>query len=304
MTLLSDIVNKLNDEFVIEAYGKDASFSRFLPQAYNSRFDWKAEFEEGFTHYFNGLMIRGLQTVGRVHLAVFPTEDVLERFIKESDPGDLLFMHHPIVMECGDPEGEWGRGFVPIHSRYIKRIKEKQLSVYTCHIPMDFHESLGTSMAILKAMKGKVIDGLLQNERGENLILISEIATISTNGLIEQLKGIFEVPYLDVEGKQHREINRVAIVAGCGDKVDWMKQAEAKGVQAYISGEIHCHIDNEYGRLRYHQMMEYAEETTMSLLGVSHSASEYLVKRTLIKDWFEKVLGIETNLLPQKKWWL
>ncbi len=51
-------------------------------------------------------------------------------------------------------------------------------------------------------------------------------------------------------------------------------------------------------------MKDYDRNTSMSLIGVSHSASEYLVKRTLIKDWFESNFELNTILIPQGKWWL
>lgn len=51
-------------------------------------------------------------------------------------------------------------------------------------------------------------------------------------------------------------------------------------------------------------MKEYAAETSMALIGVSHAASEYLVKKTLINDWFQNQFSIPTVLLSQEKWWL
>ena len=36
--------------------------------------------------------------------------------------------------------------------------------------------------------------------------------------------------------------------------------------------------------------MDYVNETDMSLIGVSHSASEYLVKETLMYEWFKDIL--------------
>lgn len=93
-------------------------------------------------------------------------------------------------------------------------------------------------------------------------------------------------------------------MAGCGDHVQAMKEAKEKGAQAYITGEIHCHIDNEYGRKKFQQMMEYAKETSMSLIGVSHSASEYLVMKTQIKNWLENHFDVKCILLPQEQWWL
>ncbi|PFW86209.1 hypothetical protein COL27_04515, partial [Bacillus sp. AFS075960] len=126
----------------------------------------------------------------------------------------------------------------------------------------------------------------------------------STSELTSHLKEIFEIPYVDFEGKNINNVKKIAIVAGCGDKVSWMEEAEKRGVQAYITGEIHCHIDNEYGKQRYKQMMDYVSNTSMSLIGVSHSASEYLVHKTLMKEWFENNFDIETVLIPQEKWWL
>lgn len=301
MTLLSDIVNKLNREFNIKAYGKDAAFSRFIPSVYDPiQYDWKAAFEPDFTELFNGIMLRGAESVERVFLAVFPTDHVLERFIEDSTAGDLLFMHHPLLMECGDPKGQWGNGFVPIKEKYIGEMKAKKVSVYTCHVPMDYHRGLGTNTAIAQALNAEIVGGFLKDD----LIWVCKIDKTSTEELIASLKEIFDIPYVDFEGQHHQEITKIAIIAGCGDKVDWMKEAETLGVQAYITGEIHCHIDNDYGRSKFNQMMEYVGQTSMSLIGVSHSASEYLVVKTLMKNWFEHNFGVETILIPQEKWWL
>ena len=306
MAALQQIVQKLNAELQIEAFGPDPAFSRFIPEVYDQvNFDWKSAFEEDFIKLFNGLMIKGAPETNRVFLAVFPTDHVLEQFIDQSSEGDLLFMHHPIVMECGDPQGRWGEGFIPIKDAYIRLMKEKKLSCYTCHVPLDYHPDLGTSLAIVKELNAKVVDGMLPGSvNNQNLVLICDIQKIGSDKLIERLKKIFDLPYVDFEGQAVEEISKIAIVAGCGDKVQWMQESEEKGVQAYISGEIHCHIDNDYGRYRYDQIKAYALKSSMSLIGVSHSASEYLVKKTFIKEWFEVNMEVETVLIPQEKWWL
>jgi putative NIF3 family GTP cyclohydrolase 1 type 2 len=305
MVELEEVVHKLNNELDIEAFGIDSAFKRFIPDVYNTlQFDWKSEFERDFSKLFNGLMLRGASSIGSIFLAVFPTDDVLDRFIGESNEGDLLFMHHPLLMECGDPRGKWGRGFVPIKEDFIRRIKAKNLSVYTCHTPLDYHNKLGTSIAIAKALNVDIVDGLLSSEAQGNLILIGTISNTNTRDLITNLKDIFDIPYVDFEGQHLNNIQKVAIVAGCGDKKEWMIEAESRGVQAYITGEIHCHIDNDYGKQKFQQIVEYASRTSMSLIGISHSASEYLVKKTLMKDWFEQNFHIRTVLLPQEKWWL
>ncbi|WP_412103600.1 Nif3-like dinuclear metal center hexameric protein [Rossellomorea aquimaris] len=304
MERLIDIVQRLNQTFEIKSYGKDPAFSRFIPQVYDGKMDWKAKFEPAFSELFNGLMIKGKSEVKSVFLAVFPTEDVLETFIQEGEPGDLLFMHHPLLMECGDPKGNWGRGFVPIKESLIDRIREKGLSIYTCHVPLDYHRTLGTSQAIAEAMNVNITDRFIHDEKHGDIGIIGEVTETNTDELIHRMEEIFDLPYVDFEGRK-RKIRKVAVVAGCGDKTAWMKEAEGKGVDAYISGEIHCHIDNEYGRKRYEEVIRYAGDTKMSLIGVSHSASEYLVHKTLMKSWFEREFEFSRiRLIPQEKWWL
>ncbi len=212
-------------------------------------------------------------------------------------------MHHPIPMECGDPKGKWGRGFIPINTDLVEKMIEKKLSVYTVHAPMDYNRHVGTSDAIAEALGVKVIDEFFPYSKG-HAGLICEISTTTTKQLIKELEELFEVPYVDFEGKVHDRINRIAIIAGCGDVVSEMKNAENSRVQAYITGEIHCHIDNDYGRQKYQMVKDYVLDTNMSLIGVSHAASEFLVMKTQMKKWLQKEFNVDIKLLRQKTWWV
>lgn len=305
MNQLDEIVTLLDKEFNISSYDKDPSFSRFIPTVYDSiQFDWKKAFEDEFSVRFNGLMIKGGEVVNQIFLAVFPTDSVLEHFIQNSHEGDLLFMHHPLLMECGDPQGEWGRGFLPIKESYIEQIKQNNLSVYTCHDPLDRHKHLSTNIAIANELGAEIIESNKVSGSQTEYILYCKVDKISTENLKNKLKVIFNIPYVDFKGKHDEGIEKVAIVAGCGDVVDWMKEAELQGVQAYITGEIHCHIDNEYGKNKFQKMKDFANGTSMSLIGVSHSASEFLVHKTLMRNWFETYFKCKTVVIPQEKWWL
>ncbi|WNB92868.1 Nif3-like dinuclear metal center hexameric protein [Bacillus sp. NEB1478] len=304
MAKLQKIDQAIDELFRYREIGTDPAFSRFIPMVYDPiQYPWRDQFEPEFNQLFNGIMIKGVEEVGRVFLAVFPTDDVLTRFISEGEAGDLLFMHHPLVMECGDPRGEWGKGFVPIQPHLIQQMKEKSLSVFTLHVPLDYSRTISTSDAVAEAIGAKVVSEFFKEEKGACGV-ICEIPPISTEALIEKSKEIFGIPYADVEGPQHSEITKIAIAAGCGDKVYAMKDAEDLGAQAYLTGEVHCHIDNDYGRKKYKEMKEYLKETSMSLIGVSHAASEYLVHATQLKKWFEEQFQIPVSLIPQEKWWV
>ena len=66
--------------------------------------------------------------------------------------------------------------------------------------------------------------------------------------------------------------------------------SKKEGGTSHITGEIHCHIDNDYGRMKYNQMLEYVPNTNHVTYGVSHSASEYLghedINEKLVEDSF------------------
>jgi putative NIF3 family GTP cyclohydrolase 1 type 2 len=300
---LTNLVESLDLFFAIRQLERDPGFSRFIPMVYEPiGFDWQSFFEADFVSRFNGLMLRGTEAVKTVFCSVFPAKEVLHQFLDRSQPGDLLFLHHPLDMECGDPRGAWGRGFVPIPPYLLDRLKARQLSFYACHIPLDYNQKISTGLAIAQALNSQVVDKFLQY--GDLYIgLIGQIEPLSTAALIERLQVLFEIPYVDFEGVEHPAVTRIAIVPGNGDVVTQMQEAEAKGVQAYLTGEIHSHIDNDYGRQRFQQMMDYAVGTSMSLIGVSHAASEYLVMRTQMKEWFEQNFAVEVQLLPLSRWW-
>jgi putative NIF3 family GTP cyclohydrolase 1 type 2 len=303
MEKLTNITNALDALFEIKKLDIDPAFSRFIPMVYEPiGFDWQSYFEADFVSRFNGLMLKGAEEVNRVYCSVFPTDEVLQKFVDIAEPGDLLFLHHPLDMECGDPRGEWGRGFLPIQPHHLDQMKVEKLSFYACHAPLDYNLDISTSQVIIENLNSRIVDRFFPYGNG-HAGFIGEIESISTDELISQLQKLFDIPYVDFEGLKQAEITKIAVVAGCGDQVQSMQEVEQKGVQAYISGEIHCHIDNDYGRRRFKEIMEYVSETKMSLIGVSHAASEYLVMKDKMKMWFEQNFEVSVGLIPLSKWW-
>jgi putative NIF3 family GTP cyclohydrolase 1 type 2 len=301
---LDAIIAELGLFFDLEGLEKDPGFSQFVPTAYEEiGSGWRESFEPNFVKSFNGLMLRGDPEVSQVFLAAFPTEEVLQEFIRRASPGDLFFTHHPIDMRCGDPQGEWSpAAWVPIKPETIDALRQRKLSFFAVHAPLDYHPRLSTSNAMANVLHVEV-DGSFARYGNGDAGLYGNILPLSHDALVEKLKTIFNVPYLDLAGPKHSKIERVAVIAGCGDVVEFMQGAQARGVQAYISGEIHCHINTEYGRMRFQQMMDYVNDTSMSLLGVSHAASEFLVMRNEMSEWFQHRFNLPSYCIAESHWW-
>lgn len=301
---LDAIIDALDLFFDLEGLERDPGFSQFLPTTYEEiGYGWRENFEPSFVRSFNGLMLRGGPDVSQVFMAAFPTEEVLREFIRRAAPGDLFFTHHPIDMRCGDPQGEWApAAWVAIKPETIEALRQRELSFYSMHTPLDYHPRVSTSNAMANALRVEVEGSFARFGNGD-VGLYGKVLPQSYDALVEKLKGIFKVPYLDVEGPKHAKIERIAVIAGCGDVVELMQVAEAQGVQAYISGEIHCHINTEYGRMRYQQMMDYVKVTSMSLIGVSHAASEFLIMENEMSEWFKHRFSLPSHCIAESRWW-
>ena len=275
--------------------------SRMVPMVYEN-FAWEEYFTQYFANYFNGLMIEGGENVNTVFGSVFPSEEVLEKFIEKSKEGDLLFLHHAIDMECGDPQGLDGRAFLPIKKDLLDKIVRKKLSIYSCHHPLDCHDEISTNISIATKLKVKNRQPFI-SVAGGFVGLLGEIDPISKESLERELKDIFNIPYIDFGGKVKDKIIKVAIVAGNGDKIDFFKEAEDNEVDAYITGEIHSHIGNEKGRAKMKEALEYINNSNMSFLAVSHAASEFLVVKNEVLPLIASKFNVPIEDIPLTNWW-
>lgn len=303
MAPLAEIERALDAFFGVTRAGVDPGFSRFIPATYDAvAFDWRAAFEPGFTSLFNGLMLRGADEVRTVFCSVLPSADVLDEVVETGRPGDLFFTHHPLDIESGDPRGEPGRGFLPIDRKHLDAFRENGLSFYACHAPLDAHPEVGTTAAIVDALGGRRTGGFWPYGEGFAGITCT-IEPVARYELITRLLEIFDLPYVDVDGGHPASIRRLAVVAGAGYKVEVMREVEAGGAQAYVTGEIHDRINDDYGRRLLAETKAFAAGTQMALIGVSHAASEHLVMETQIPALFTSRFDVQVVPVAPSVWW-
>lgn len=141
---------------------------------------------------------------------------------------------------------------------------------------MDYNREIGTGLAMEQALDAAFLEPFYPYA-GSHAGSICSISPVSSADLIERLKGIFAVPYVDHIGQPCQRIERIAIVPGAPDKVEVIKEAEEHGAQALLSGEVRSSRDDDYGRAKHDKVIAYLPKTEMSIMGVSHAASEQLV---------------------------
>ncbi|AEV85387.1 hypothetical protein ACWT_4367 [Actinoplanes sp. SE50] len=304
VTKLDLVCAALDALFDLDTAAPDAAMSRHVPRVYDEAgVDWRAFVEPRFAQRFNGLMHRGHPSVGAVHGACLPSAQVLDDWLSVARTGDLLITHHPIDIRNGSPEHDtWAEGFVPIADAHRLAIVERQLSMYSCHAPMDTSVRVGTAAAIVEGLGGTAVDYFWPYDEGY-AGHVADIAPTTTDLLVRRARELFGLDLVEVEGRSRDDITRIAVVGGVGDHVDQMAEAERLGAQAYLTGELHVRIEGDYGRRKFADVQNFAATTGMTLIGVSHAASEHLVMETQLARWFTGTLGLTLHPIRETDWW-
>ena len=304
---LEEVKRYLDDTFRGNDLESDPAFSRFLPMVYDPiAFPWREAFEPEFVRRCNGLMMRGQNHVGKIWCIAFPADEVLDSIVSRARPGDLIFSHHPINMECGDPRGARGRGFLPLPGAQIDAIRAKGLSFYSCHAPLDIHPVLSTSDAIVRAIGGQV-SGQFLPIAGGYAGRLCEIPPIKLDALSEVCRQSVPLPYVDLQCQDPRlaarkVIRHVAVIAGGGGDVAFFREADKLGADSLIASEVTSKIDNELGRRRQAEIESYLPTTSLIATGLSHAGSEFLVMQELA-PFFAQHLGVTAEAVPESHWW-
>lgn len=299
---LTDLSQDLDVYFHVKELETDPAMNRFVPRVYSSiQFDYTRLFEDDFCKYFNGLMLRANNEVSNVFCISFPTPDVLRKILAGASGNDLIFTHHPIDMAVA------GAGFLPISPEDLSSLRLKGVSMYSCHAPLDCHTEVSTNVAIVQALRGRIVKEFLPYGNGF-AGRIAIINGITPSELLGKGRKIFGVSRAEQKEGHFRTIEKIAIVAGGGDDVDAMAEAESLGAEAYITGEWYTRSvpldprDQEWAQENRTACQNFAKNTRMHLFGFSHPATEFLVMKTQMEHHFH-MLGLEAVAVPQDDWW-
>ena len=256
-----------------------------------------------FRETFNGLLLANAddgRAVERAYLAVFPAQELIEQVLdRQRTYGKpaLLLSHHPLSMQMR------GHGFVAIPERQLSALREAQVAFYVVHAPLDCHPTISTSGAIAYAL-GLRRTGVFGPYVAGHAGVIGEQRPEPFDAFAERLRAICELPYLLPSQIRFAgtPVRRVAIVAGGGDDLELMREAEALGADTYVSGNWWTPHDGDWADGNRALVGEALPSITMNLIGCSHDGSELVVFRDgltpLLKGW-----GLETVLLRQDDHW-
>ncbi|CAI50469.1 GTP cyclohydrolase 1 domain protein [Natronomonas pharaonis DSM 2160] len=213
------------------------------------------------------------RTVERVAVAVDGVEATVDAAAEAG--ADLLVVHHGFV---------WG-GLDRVTGREYDRIAaciENDVPLYVSHLPLDGHPELGNAAGLAEFLDCTVTEPF--GDYGG--VTIGQQAQAETPYTVATLRE--RLGDLDTGGQPVQvldfgpeTIEDIAIVTGSG--TDWIREAEAAGVDALVTGE---------GKQKaYHE----AREAGISVFLAGHYATETFGVRRIaepIEEW-----GLETTFL-------
>jgi len=302
MSKLTELTQYLDTYFSMEGLEADPAMKRFVPRAYAGiQYDYTQTFEDDFCMRFNGLMLKADDEIRKVFCISFPTPDVLKKILDEARGKELIFTHHPIDMAVA------GAGFLPIAPEDLESLRTRGVSIYSCHTPLDCHHEVGTNSAIIQAFDGQVVDEFLPYGKGFAGRIVTILDTTFPK-LLARGKDVFGVDRTEQKEGGFGVIKKIAVLAGGGDDADGIAEAEKLGAHAYITGEWYTRTlpldprNQEWAQTNREACQSFAEKSPMHFLGFSHPATEFLVMKTQIVDFFYR-LGLEASAVPQDDWW-
>jgi putative NIF3 family GTP cyclohydrolase 1 type 2 len=258
--------------------------------------DWsQMDFNEFVTDNFRqrqmGLVLDNTSEIKKVYTAVFPSDAVSNTILEKGEKNILLFTHHPMIWDTKAP----GFPFLNMNKELLTKLKEREISMYTLHVPLDKNGEYSTSVSFARAI-GISYDedfaeyfGIWAGVLGKTTCkTFDELADKVRKTVGHEVKVIRNNPEI-ILGDQ-----KIAVVGGGGNDLDVMRELSEKGIKIYVSGLVSSFSDYppalEFDRL--------AKENKINLIGASHYSSEKFACMQMVK-YFE-TQGLAAEFIEDK----
>lgn len=242
----------------------------------------RAEEIEDYPNALNGLQVDSDADIVRVAAAVDAREATISRAV---DVGaSLLIVHHGLF---------WG-GLQPLTGAHLRRVRvllHGRLALYSSHLPLDAHPSVGNAALLARELELESSAGFAE-VRGTELGVAGE-ASVATAELVERVRRFSSrhaTHVVHTSLSDGRTTKRWAICTGAGVNHDTLREARDRGIDTFISGEAP------------HWAAIEAEEAGICLILAGHYASETLGVQALAErvrerfglewEWIEETTGL------------
>jgi putative NIF3 family GTP cyclohydrolase 1 type 2 len=248
---------------------------------------WREFVEPEWLERRNGLMVRGAEEVEQAATCVFPSV----RIVDEVKPRTLLFAEHPVDLE-DEP------GFLPLPRETFEAMKERGISFYHVHGPLDQHPEVSPSRLIA--------DGLDLSDSEEYFPIVGGIpggaavigeSRLTLDELADRLGVLLgpEVP-VQVLSRPRVEAGRVAVVAGGGAEREILEASLERGCRTYVTGNAATRCRLEFVQEAVRDFLALARAADVAVVDATHYGTEKPPQLAMV-EWFRK-RGLPAEFVP------
>jgi putative NIF3 family GTP cyclohydrolase 1 type 2 len=207
--------------------------------------------------------------IKQVRSAVFPSPKVMGEILAEGISDAMLFLHHPATWDI-----RLSPPFSQMERRLVEQFKERRISIYALHAPLDNFGEYSTTVTLAKALGIKPSKAFAPYNGGLCGVF-GETEHRDAAGLGRAFeKAVGHRTSLYSYGSPEIKGGRVALVAGGGNQVEVLEEIAAEGLNTFVSGVT---LANDYSR-RAH---EFARQKGITILGGSHYSTEAFACRAI-----------------------
>jgi putative NIF3 family GTP cyclohydrolase 1 type 2 len=265
---------------------RDDDWSRAHEHVYPEPY-WREFVVAGWEGRWNGLMVRGAEEVERVVTCVFPSD----RIVEQLEPRTFVFTEHPVDF-ADEP------GFLPLARRTFETMRERGISLYNAHAPLDMHPEVSPSRLCAEGVGLEGLEEYFPICEGipGGAAVIGE-SRLSVDGLANALRSYLGPEILvHVLTRARGEAGRVAMVAGGGAQAEILEASLELGCQTYVTGNAatNCRLDFVQEEVR--AFRRRADVAGVTLLDAMHYGMEKPPQLAMV-GWF-RTRGLAARFVP------
>ena len=219
----------------------------------------------------NGLQVEGRTTVRKIGLAVDACEYVFKEAAQKKI--DFLLVHHGLI---------WGglKSVSGVVRNRIKSLLDSDISLYACHLPLDWHPKYGNNSELLRLLSIKKM-GEFGQYHGKNISYWGRTAKkLSLDEFTARIDKALETRSSVVSF--NKKVRNVGVVSGGG----WfaINEAEKYNIDTFLTGEPS------------HSAYTLAEEMKVNLVFAGHYATETPGVKA-VGDMLRKKFGLAVDFI-------
>lgn len=256
--------------------------------------DWTKEVESSrefitveFRKRSMGLVCDFAREINKVYTAVFPSYDVMKKIVDVGETGCMLFVHHPAVWDIRLAPNV----YIPMSLELLKIFKERRISIYNLHVPLDNYGDYSTSYSLAKGI-GIEVQKPFNPYNGGMAGVIGATSSKSVQDLTKAYeKAVGHKVKAYIYGDDKIKGGKVAVIAGGGNDAEALGQILEEGINTFVTGVTAL---NPYSKHAH----DFAKANKINILGGTHYSSEKFACIALC-EYFKR-LGLDSEFIEDK----